>query len=94
MSSNYSIYLEAKINDKWECINGLEELYPIDRDEYKELSDEEKKQYVYYEWDDCWGWNMNFKEIYRNALKEISNFEEANYGLADRCFYRLVLIGD
>lgn len=72
----------------------LEELYSIDHDEYKELSDEEKKQYVYYEWDDCWGWNINFKEIYRNALKEISDFEEANYGLADRCSYRLVLIGD
>lgn len=67
-------------------------MYPIDHDDYIELSDEERKQYIYYEWDDPYGWNSHFKEIKKKATSVIDAFKSANY-MNDDNEIRLVLIG-
>ncbi len=76
---------------EWEN-DELEEMYPIDHDDYIELSDEERKQYIYYEWDDPYGWNGHFKEIEKKATSVIDAFKSANY-MNDDNEIRLVLIG-
>ena len=69
-----------------------EDLYPLPHRKYAELSDEEKKQYAYYEWDDPWEWHGHFKEIMKNAMRDINAFKDMNY-MCDDNDTRLVLIG-
>ena len=68
-----------------------EELWSVDHEEIAELSEEEKKQYRYYEWDDPFGWLSHFRDIKSAAESEISKFSNANF-LIDIEGYRLVMI--
>lgn len=73
--------------------NDIEDLYPIEHDEYCQMSDEEKKQYQYFEWDNPFGYNRIFKEIYRNVIKELNSFKEQNFMINDAQYpVRIILI--
>lgn len=76
----------------WENCDA-DDLYPVDPDEYFKMTDEEKKQYQYYEWDDPFGYNRVFKEIYKNAVREIESFKEQNFMIgAEALPTRLIII--
>lgn len=77
---------------EWEN-DDIDDLYPVDHDEYQQMTDEEKKQYQYYEWDDSFGYNRVFKQIYRNVVKELNSFKEQNFMMDDVQYpTRIILI--
>lgn len=55
-------------------MNGEEIDDYLESDEYNELSDAEKREYEFYEWDDPTGWFINLKEI-----EAIVNFQIEEY---------------
>lgn len=71
----------------------LEEIYE-DVDNFGKLSDEEKKKYKYYEWDDISSWNYYFKIIGKKIEQQLSDFKELNYIFDEELPIRLVCIAE
>lgn len=69
----------------------LDDVCGVDHSDIEDMSDEELKQYQYYEWDDTMGWLRYFKIIHTNMACEISKFLNVNYW-KDPEDYRLVAI--
>ena len=71
----------------------LEDMYAVDHDEYAELTPEERKSYVYYEWDDTMGWNSHFKDLAKCVCRRVSDFKELNWLYDDyNITYRIIVI--
>ena len=63
----------------WECeVNGEEIDDYLDSDEYNELSDAEKQEYEFYEWDDPTGWFVHLKEIAAIVNFQIEEYMRVN----------------
>lgn len=76
----------------WE--NGdAEELWAVDHEELAELTEEEKRAYVYYEWDNPWDWHYYFKIINRYVESQLNAFCDLNGMFNDDYQVRLVFIG-
>lgn len=69
----------------------LEELYGEEHDDLKDLTEEERSQYSYYEWDDPFGWLAHFKDILSLVRPEITKFGEVNI-CPDVQEYRIVVV--
>ena len=70
-----------------------EELYSVDHDDFIELTPEERQAYTYHEWDEPYGWNGHFKDIYDAVYPHITDFNEENWIWDDDGIkYRLVVI--
>lgn len=60
--------------------------------EYRELDDEEKKAYSYYEWDASDGWYATFREILEHVKWQLREWEDVNFQVPDDEKIRVVLI--
>jgi len=69
----------------------IEEMWPQEND-FSKVSDIEKQEYQYYEWDDPMGWNHALKDVKRCVEHEISRFRSRNDIWDDTFEYRVVII--
>lgn len=61
-----------------------DELYePVDHEEYKEMPEELRKCYQYYEWNDAYDWPHYFRIIIERANIRIYDWKECNFECDD-----------
>ena len=70
----------------------IEEIYPLDHEEVKELTPDEMKSYEYHEWDSWYGWSWGIKEVKRRAISNVRDFFDLNYMIHDYKI-RVIMIG-
>ena len=61
-------------------------------EEYCSLSNEEKREYEFYEWDDPMGWYLTLKEIKEIIKFQIDEYMRVNYALNEPPEVRLICI--
>ena len=62
----------------------------ITREEFKELPEEMRQLYQYYEWDDPDDWFYHVKNIIKNIKAQLYFFDAVNYLLYESCEKRIV----
>lgn len=76
-NDNFGFVLKSDI---YSFENENEEIYEwLSAEEYHELSDEEKRAYRYYEWNDPEGWVCHFIELKDRVEHRLKDFADNNY---------------
>ena len=80
-------------SDLWEYeANGSEIEDSLTADEYNELSDPEKKEYEFFEWDDPMGWYVHLKEIISIVDFQIGEYMRVNHMWDEPSDIRIICI--